>query len=153
MNGNYHAALRDLEKALALDPAYDYTPGRNILYLRMRGGDWRDFEQQRGRINDGVRAGRRVVQPFHYQALCDSPADMQACAEIFTRQYFPPAPSVAVKTLSRKKIKLGYVAGEFREHATSWLMAGLFESHDRDKFELIAFDNGWDDGSPMRARG
>ena len=156
VNNNYHAALRDLEQALALDPAYDYAPGE-LLYLRMRGGDWRDFEQQRGRINDGVRAGRRVVQPFQYQALCDSPADMQACAEIFTKQYFPPAPPVTAsvivpKKAAGKKIRLGYVAGEFREHATSWLMAGLFEAHDRDKFELIAFDNGWDDKSPMRAR-
>jgi len=151
-NNNYHAALRDLEKALALDPAYDYAPGE-LLYLRMHGGDWRDFEQQRTRITDGVRAGRRVVQPFHYQALCDSPGEMQACAEIFTRQYFPPAPPLArTTTIPRKKIRLGYVAGEFREHATSWLMAGLFESHDRDKFEWVAFDNGWDDGSPMRAR-
>lgn len=125
VNNNYHAALRDLEQALALDPAYDYAPGE-LLYLRMHGGDWRDFEQQRARINDGVRAGRRVVQPFHYQALCNSPADMQACAEIFTRHHFPPAPPVARETNPGKKIRLGYVAGEFREHATSWLMAGLF---------------------------
>ena len=151
-NGDYHAALRDLEKALALDPDYDYAPGE-LLYLRLRGGDWRDFEDQRARINAGVRAGRRVVQPFHYQALSDSPVELQACAVIFTNHHFPPAAPVATaKRSPRNKIRLGYVAGEFREHATSWLMAGLFESHDRDKFELVAFDNGWDDKSPMRAR-
>jgi predicted O-linked N-acetylglucosamine transferase (SPINDLY family) len=152
VNGDYHAAVRDLEKALALDPAYDYAPGE-LLYLRLHGGDWRDFENQRARINEGVRAGRRMVQPFHYQALSDSPAELRACAVIFTNHHFPPATPVAtIKRSPGKKIRLGYVAGEFREHATSWLMAGLFESHDRDKFELVAFDNGWDDKSPMRVR-
>jgi protein O-GlcNAc transferase len=152
VNGNYGAAVRDLEKAVTLNPDYEYALGE-LLYLRMHGGDWRDFETLRARINAGVRAGRRVVQPFHYQAISDSPADLQACAVIFTNQHFPPATPVATaKPRSGKKIRLGYVAGEFREHATSWLMAGLFESHDREKFELVAFDNGWDDGSPVRAR-
>jgi predicted O-linked N-acetylglucosamine transferase (SPINDLY family) len=31
-------------------------------------------------------------------------------------------------------------------------MAGLFEGHDRNRFELFAFDNGFDDGTAMRRR-
>ena len=31
-------------------------------------------------------------------------------------------------------------------------MAGLYEQHDRKRFEIIAIDNGHDDGSPMRQR-
>ena len=31
-------------------------------------------------------------------------------------------------------------------------MAGLFEGHDRDRFEVVAYSYGPDDGSPMRAR-
>ncbi len=152
VNKNYRAAITDLERTLAINPEYDYAPGQ-LLYLRMHGGDWRDFSAQRARINQGVRAGKRMVQPFHYQALSDSPADLQACAVIFTNHHFPPAePLVRARAPARKKIRLGYAAGEFREHATSWLMAELFETHDRDAFELVAFDNGWDDGSPMRAR-
>jgi predicted O-linked N-acetylglucosamine transferase (SPINDLY family) len=152
VNGSYAAAVRDLEKAVTLDPNYDYAAGE-LLYLRLHGGDWRDFAPLRARIQEGVRAGRRVVQPFHYTAISDSPADSQACAMIFTNHHFPPAPPLAGPARrAHEKIRLGYVAGEFREHATSWLMAGLFESHDREKFELVAFDNGWDDGSPMRAR-
>ncbi|HWY63385.1 MAG TPA: tetratricopeptide repeat protein [Rhizomicrobium sp.] len=152
VNGNYGVAVRDLEKAVALNPAYDYALGE-LLYLRMHGGDWRDFETLRSRVIAGVRAGRRVAQPFHYQAVSDSPADLQACSVIFTNHHFPPAPPLAnAGRRAAEKIRLGYVAGEFREHATAWLMTGLFESHNREKFELFAFDNGWDDGSAMRAR-
>ena len=31
-------------------------------------------------------------------------------------------------------------------------MTELFELHDKDNFELFAFDNGWDDGSELRTR-
>ena len=32
------------------------------------------------------------------------------------------------------------------------LITGLFEAHARDRFETIAFDNGWNDRSEIRAR-
>ena len=32
------------------------------------------------------------------------------------------------------------------------LMAGVYEHHDQEPFEIFAFDNGRDDQSPMRAR-
>jgi predicted O-linked N-acetylglucosamine transferase (SPINDLY family) len=50
------------------------------------------------------------------------------------------------------KIRIGYVSGEFRYQATSILIAELFERHDKDRFALYAFDNGWDDRSSLRAR-
>ena len=48
------------------------------------------------------------------------------------------------------KIRIGYVSGEFRQQATAILMAGLYERHDRDKFEIIALDSGGNDQSAMR---
>jgi predicted O-linked N-acetylglucosamine transferase (SPINDLY family) len=151
VNGNYAAALRDMERAAAIGPDQDFVLGE-LLYLRLHGGDWRDFESLRARIAQAVRAGRRVVQPFHFQAMSDSPAELQACSITYTRNLYPPAPALVSKVRGGDRIRLGYVAGEFREHATSFLMAGLFEAHDRERFELIAFDNGWDDGSAMRGR-
>ena len=151
VKNDYHGGLADLERLVALNPDYDYARGE-LLFLRMKGGDWRDFERERRAINAGVKAGRRVIQPFHYQALSDSPADLQHCAEIFTSHHYPPRPQGSRNARAHQKIRLGYVAGEFRDHATSWLMAGLFERHDRDRFEIFAFDNGWDDASPTRGR-
>ena len=47
---------------------------------------------------------------------------------------------------------VAYVSGELREQATSYLAAGLFECHDRNKFEILALSTGINDGSPMRRR-
>src|SRR5205085_8821162 len=37
-------------------------------------------------------------------------------------------------------------------HATAFLMAGVFEHHDRDRFEIHALSFGPDDGTTMRKR-
>ena len=145
------AALVDMERAFALEPDYNYLRG-DLLHLRMQAGDWRGLDEQIAKIDDGVRAGRRVVQPFAYQAISQSPADLQACATIRTADLFPAVAAPASYSHRHDKIRLGYVSGEFRQQATALLTAGLYESHDKSRFELVGFDNGQDDGSALRTR-
>ena len=47
---------------------------------------------------------------------------------------------------------MAYVSADFRNHATSFLAAGVFEHHDRAKFEVYGLSFGQDDRSAMRAR-
>ena len=62
----------------------------------------------------------------------------------------PPAYRLTIRPRAKaaRKIRLGYLSGEFREQATAILMAGLYERHDRDRFEVIAMDNGSADQAP-----
>jgi protein O-GlcNAc transferase len=50
------------------------------------------------------------------------------------------------------RCRLGYVAAEFRDHATAHLAAGLFEQHDRGRFELYAYSLSRGDGSDYEQR-
>ncbi|MBN8919912.1 MAG: hypothetical protein J0H62_04275, partial [Rhizobiales bacterium] len=59
---------------------------------------------------------------------------------------------VTRKNTAQGRIRLAYVSGDFRDHAVGYLAAGLFEQHDRDRFEVIAVSYGPDDGSALRAR-
>ncbi len=145
-------AIRDLERALQLKPDYPYALG-DLLHLRMQLGDWDSYARETAAIDAGLKAGKPVVRPFVYQALSESPADLQLCSVEFTRLNFPPMAAAApAPRPAAGKIRVGYMSAEFRDQATSYLMAGLFEIHDRDKFEIIALDNGGDDGKPMRKR-
>jgi protein O-GlcNAc transferase len=146
------AAIHDLEKLVRIDPDYEYARG-DLLHLRMHGAIWREFDQQKAQIDAGVHAGRRIAKPFVYQAISNSPADLQACAVIQSEHLFPAAPAMWKKPGRRHaKIRVGYVSGEFRNQATAFLTAGLYEAHDKSKFEIVAFDNGWSDNSPVRQR-
>ena len=146
------AACADLERLVAIEPGYDYARG-DLLHLRMHSADWRDMDRELGTIDHDIAAGRHVANPFVYQAMSSSLARLQACSVLYTAHRHPPAAPLCTKaTRRREKLRIGYVAGEFREHATACLTAGLFESHDRDRFDIVAFDSGFSDASPMRRR-
>src|SRR5262245_6450280 len=57
----------------------------------------------------------------------------------------PPAPRGG-------RLRIGYVSADFRNHATTHLAAGLFERHDRTRFEIVGYSFGVDDGTPERRR-
>lgn len=50
------------------------------------------------------------------------------------------------------RLRIGYVSADFHSHPTMHLMAGLFELHDRARFEIFAYSIGVDDGSAYRRR-
>lgn len=150
----YARAIADLERAHRLAPDLAYGAGA-VLHLKMYAADWGDFQRDKAALVEGVRAGQRVARPFMFQALSDDPADLQACARIYARDLFPfveTLPHDPALRAKSKKIRLGYLSGEFREQATAILMAGLYERHDRSRFEVIAIDNGSADNSAMSAR-
>ena len=150
----FEAGTADVEQGLALNPDYPYGRGE-LLHTRMYSADWHDFDRRKAELEALVRAGKQVVQPFIFQAIAESPADAQACSRIWGEKKYPQllsAPHDPVRRKDRNKIRIGYLSGEFRHQATAILMAGIYERHDRDKFEIVAVSAGVNDLTPMRAR-
>jgi predicted O-linked N-acetylglucosamine transferase (SPINDLY family) len=148
---NWAAAVGDLQRALVLAPDLPYGAGA-VLHLKMYAAAWDDFGARMTAVIQGVRQGARSGRPFMFQAIADKPADLQACARIYVRDLYPQMPSVPHERRAGGKIRIGYLSGEFRDQATAILMAGLYERHDRTRFEVVAVDNGSADQSPMSAR-
>jgi protein O-GlcNAc transferase len=75
-------------------------------------------------------------------------------AQRFAARFYPAAADRLCRgpRQQRDRIRLAYVCGEFREHATSQLMASLFENHDRGRFETFGISTGINDQSTMRKR-
>jgi protein O-GlcNAc transferase len=144
-------AIADLERLAAVRPGYPYARGA-LLHMKMHAGEWRDLARERAALDEGVRADKRVVEPYVYQGLSSSPADLLASAKIYAQDKYPPLSSPHRRRRREGKIRLGYLCGEFRAQATMYLAAGLFEHHDRTRFEVTGFDNSREDGSAMRQR-
>lgn len=51
-----------------------------------------------------------------------------------------------------RRIRVGYLSSDFRNHATMHLMTGIFEYHDRSRFEVFAYDYTIPDISEYRQR-
>ena len=146
------SAFRDYSKIAELDPDYPYIEGY-LLRSSMACCDWRGFDTLLGKLTARVSRGERSTQPFHCIGAVTSARLHRQIAEIYVTDKAPGSNTTSTQRIQRNsKIRLGYVAGEFRQHATSVLTVELFERHNRDAFEVVAFDNGWDDGSPMRKR-
>ena len=92
-----------------------------------------------------------VVPPLVMLGYFDEPALHRRAARTSC-----PAPKQGVGSRisksDRPKIRVAYLSGDFCEHATAYLTAGLFESHDRSRFEVFAVSHGPDDHSAMRRR-
>jgi predicted O-linked N-acetylglucosamine transferase (SPINDLY family) len=63
-----------------------------------------------------------------------------------------PPPLWAGERWTNKKIRIAYLSADFNAHATAYLIARLFELHDRDRFEVLGISYGHDDKSEIRSR-
>ena len=63
-----------------------------------------------------------------------------------------PAPLWRGERYGHERIRVAYLSGDFHTHPVSILMAGVFEHHDRDRFETVGVSFGPDEGSDMRTR-
>ncbi|MEO8301611.1 MAG: tetratricopeptide repeat protein, partial [Rhizomicrobium sp.] len=150
----YEAGTADVERGLALNPDYPYGRGE-LLHVRMYSADWHDFRARKAELEQLVRDGQQTVQPFIFQAIAETPADSQACSRVWAGNRYPQQPAAPHDPVARKehkKIRIGYLSGEFRHQATAILMAGLYERHDRERFEIVALDAGANDQTEMRGR-
>ncbi len=148
-------AADDFARLLAIAPEYPYAPG-NLMRSRLHCCDWRDHASTIDAIVAAVRAGRRASVPFSFLAIADAPAEQLQCARLFAAEQAPGdpvrEPLCAGERYHHERIRVAYLSADFCEHATAYLMAELFETHDRTRFETFAYSFGADDASAMRKR-
>jgi len=150
---NFEKAVLYFEKALLLDKEIPFCKGY-LLHAKMLCCNWSGLNELYKEIYNDVEKNRYSATPFGYQAICDDESNLQKCAQLYSSKRFPEIKNnlFSKKVSKNKKIKIGYLCGEFREQATSILMTEVWEKHNKEDFEIIAFDSGWDDKSLRRNR-
>ncbi len=141
------------ERLLAVDPEHDYALSQ-LNHARLHGCDWRDFHANRATIIERVRQGKRAAKSLSFLAISDSPEDQWICAKTFTAQAYPSQKTHFWngEKYRHARIRIGYVSPDLREHPVGHLMAGVFECHDKSRYELHAFSLGVDDRGVLRSR-
>lgn len=149
----FPAALADLDRACALRPGTDWLAGLR-LYAAMHLYQWDGFDARLAALRQAVAEGRKAVQPLALQCLLDDPAAQQQAARLWAQHAFPPRADAAPRPAPADRIRVAYVSRDFRSHPVSFLMAEVFELHDRTQFEVIALNYGpaSDDAMQQRLR-
>jgi protein O-GlcNAc transferase len=151
--GRLEEAIAAYRSAVECNPDYPEAFGQ-FVHQRQHACDWTDFDAGQERLLELVRHGKSAVPPFLLLASAASAADQLLCARKWAaglRSKVQGAFDHPRRTAGGK-IRLGYLSADFHQHATAYLMAELFERHDRAQFDLIGYSYGPDDGSEMRAR-
>jgi predicted O-linked N-acetylglucosamine transferase (SPINDLY family) len=146
-------AAQAYARVLKIDPQRPFIKGL-FLHQKMLSCDWREVDELVAQIEKDVSSGKASAEPFGWQGLAKSPRSLQRCAELFSAEKYPAIlRDLPIRSApDRKKIRVGYLSGEFRDQATSHLIVGVLEQHDNSRFEIVGFDNGWDDKSEVRRR-
>lgn len=149
----YREAISDLEALIALDPEFPLARGL-LLNTRLHLCDWRDLEQQCLEINACLKRGARVIHPSTHLLISDRPDAQLACARLEAAGSDPSAlaPLYRGEKYGHNNIRVAYLSSDFYQHATAYLMAGVLENHDRDRFEIFGISYGSKDESSMRGR-
>jgi len=149
----YQDAVAAYDRALEFRPDLKYAKGRR-LFSKMRNCDWTGVQNETARLLAELRDGNPVSHPFVVSVLPSSAADQQACAQRYVNRDYPPikAPLWQGERYFHDRIRIAYVSADFREHAVSRLITGVFEHHDRERFKTVAISFGPNDGGAMRSR-
>lgn len=155
-NGEFSAAIADYRQALAASTAaaeFAYLRGA-VLHARLSLCDWEGIDAEISELLEDVQRGVLCSAPFPLLTLTDDPAlqsqlARQWCAQRVRQR---PQPEYALPPAPGERIRLGYFSADFHAHATAYLIAELFELHDRERFELIAFSYGPPVQDAMRTR-
>lgn len=152
-SGRYSDAAMSFRAALDADPNMKHVKGA-LIHAKAHCCDWSNLTGDWSDCLADIEAGIASTWPFPVLAMGASPAQQFECARLYCRNHFSNAqtPLWEGERYTHERIRIGYLSGDFHEHAVSLLAAGTFEHHDRSAFETIAISVGPDDKSAMRAR-
>jgi protein O-GlcNAc transferase len=83
------------------------------------------------------------ASPFALLMMPDLPDETHlACARRYCEQFQAmPRVTPARRASAESRLRVGYLSGDFCDHATTHLLVGVIEAHDRSRFEAIGYDH------------
>jgi protein O-GlcNAc transferase len=145
-------AYEAYDRSFGLDPRGDYVEG-DRLFLKLMICNWNGFASDAKRLMAGVSEGRPVARPFAFLTAGSNQSLQTRCANLFCDREFPSAhPQWTGPVYSHDRIRIAYLSADFRDHPISHLLVGMFEHHDRARFETSAVTFGNAARTPLRQR-
>jgi predicted O-linked N-acetylglucosamine transferase (SPINDLY family) len=151
-------ALAHYRQALALKPNCAEVENQIMQEMQLL-CEWTGLEDLFARQRALLRTAPAVkIPPFSLLSIPSSPAEQLLCAQNWTANcvaqvaHLRQRLEIHITRVTKPKLRLGYLSADFRQHPVAHLIAELLKLHDRDRFEVIAYSCGPDDGGVLRTR-
>ena len=147
-------AVASFESATRIDRDFEYVRGA-LHHTKMRICDWSNYVAEvDSLLQDLTQRGAKCVPAFAILSISDSLSVQRRAAEIWASDKHPSQDeSCPIRDRHPDdRVRIGYYSADFYQHATAYLIAEIFELHDKTRFEVIAFHFGPLTGDPMQRR-
>ena len=146
---NFKEALLMYEKAINIQPYFVKAISQK-LFLNRKFCYWVNNPEEKNQFNL-INNSTEGVTPWQLLSLDDSARDEYNRAKNYSKQ-FVTLEERNSKPFNNKKIKIGYFTSDFHYHAGMMNMEGLFKYYDKNKFEIVAFDYGYNNNDETHYR-
>ena len=141
----FDLALIDFYNAYKRNSDFDFIYG-SIVHLKRKLCIWKDCGAEYLRLIFVFNSGKniRAITPFSLLSIIDnSDFHLKASKIWIDSKYRAIETRKLLRNLNKNsKIRIGYYSSDLHNHATSYLIAGLFEEHDKNNFEFYIFSFG-----------
>jgi predicted O-linked N-acetylglucosamine transferase (SPINDLY family) len=128
------------------------------LRIALQNADWDFAEKITNKMSAVYRDNKYALvneTPRTHLLWCDDEAVNFEVIKNFARNKFKkvakdPLASVPEDDFKKRKVRIGYVSNDFRDHPTSYLAMGMLRHHNKYRFDIIIYDTSYDDGHAMR---
>ena len=150
--GRFDESIINFKKSLKINPEL-VTAEAEILFLEATIGDHSNFknlDKQSSRLGISTKS----VEPFPGLSWVDNPPQQLQRSINYVAEKFKRDPiNLSIKPkVPPKRIKIGYISGDFYNFPTMHLLAGVLEAHNRERFEIYAFSYSLRQNDKMRQR-
>jgi protein O-GlcNAc transferase len=154
------ALNRHDEAVISFDRGYALAPDfaqaddfrAPLLLSKLRICDWTNLAAETAEVLAMVRAEKPLSLPYAIVAIPSSPAEQLQCAKRYVQEQPASPPLWQGEVYAHDRLRVAYLSADFNEHPTAYLTAGLFEQHDKSRFEITAVSFGQNGNSPARRR-
>ena len=150
LRGNYDVAIDQIKESISLVPG-DRASRIQLEFYKRYICDW---SQSLAAIDvkQICEQETAVISPFSVLPLIDDPMLQFGLSERWQQSRHPLNKKADLSLKPRSsKVRVGWFGSDFHDHATLFLMRGLFREYDRSKFEFHVFSYGMIKKSPLRA--
>lgn len=157
---DYAGAIAQFERLVTLDPQNGYARA-HLHHLKRQICDWRNSAAEIRALagkDAQWRKDRDLPPPFIFLSAIDHPRIQFEAARLYAGKFatadrpLAPGDPPPARLDANRKIRVGYLSPDFRQHPIGILIADLLDAHDRERFEIYAFSYGSDGGGDLRRK-
>lgn len=114
-------------------------------YLKLLVADWDNFDSHLGECTKLLKNDQNSYDfsPLNVKYFLDDPEIDMKVAKLVTNRIFETINFSEIKKSKEvnQKFRVGFVSGDFKNHAVSYLIKDYFKYYDKNKFEIFLYSN------------